>query len=107
MVNKSKIEPSLTQKYIDSLREEVKVTDPDWVNIDMAKEFFASTSKLGSLEGADTSTVSVFEDGELIGYLFVTKDITSSKGYSSQEFDMLVRLGLDGKLTGAESIKSQ
>ena len=30
------------------------------------------------------------------------KDITSSKGYSSQEFDMLVGLGLDGKLTGAK-----
>ena len=72
-VNKSKIEPSLTQKYIDSLREgKWGITDPDWVNIDMAKEFFPSTSKLGSLEG-DPPTVSVFEDGELIGYLFVTK----------------------------------
>ena len=95
-------EPSLTQKYIDSLREgKWGITDPDWVNLDMAKEFFPNTSKLGPLEG-DPPSVSVFEDGELIGYLFVTKDITSSKGYSSQEFDMLVGLGLDGKLTGAK-----
>ena len=46
-INKSKIEPSLTQKYIDSLREgKWGITDPDWVNIDMAKEFFTSTSKI-------------------------------------------------------------
>ena len=101
-VNKSKIEPSLTQKYIDSLREgKWGISDPDWVALDIAKEFFPNSSKLGALEG-DPPTVSVFKDGELIGYLFVTKDITSSKGYSSQEFDMLVGLGLDGKLTGAK-----
>ena len=98
-------EPSLTQKYIDSLREgKWGITDPKWVNLSTAKEFFPNTSKLGSLEG-DPPTVSVFENGELIGYLFVTKNITSSKGYSSQEFDMLVGLGLDGKLTGAKVLK--
>ena len=70
----------------------------------MAKDFFSNVSKLGSLEG-DPPTVSVFEDEELVGYLFVTKAITSSKGYSSQEFDMLVGLGLDGKLTGAKVLK--
>ncbi|RPH03234.1 MAG: 4Fe-4S binding protein [Alphaproteobacteria bacterium TMED93] len=70
----------------------------------MAKDFFSNVSKLSSLEG-DPPTVSVFEDGELVGYLFVTRAITSSKGYSSQEFDMLVGLGLDGKLTGAKVLK--
>ena len=70
----------------------------------MAKYFFSNVSKLGSLEG-DPPTVSVFEDGELVGYLFITRAITSSKGYSSQEFDMLVGLGLDGKLTGAKVLK--
>ena len=34
----------------------------------------------------------MFSKGELIGYLFLTKDITSSKGYSSQTFEMLVGL---------------
>ena len=44
----------------------------------------------------------MFSNGELIGYLFVTKDITSSKGYSSQTFDMMVGLKLDGKIAGAK-----
>ena len=56
------------------------------------------------MEG-DPPSVSVFEKGELVGYLFVTKDITSSKGYSSQTFDMLVSLKLDGKLAGAKVLK--
>ena len=96
---------SLTQKYIDSLREgKWGITDPDWVDINLAKEFFPEATKLGSLEG-DPPTVSVLKDGELEGYLFVTKDITSSKGYSSQVFDMLVGLRLDGKLAGAKVLK--
>lgn len=56
------------------------------------------------MEG-DPPSVSVFEKGELVGYLFVTKDITASKGYSSQTFDMLVSLKLDGKLAGAKILK--
>ena len=46
--------------------------------------------------------VSVLKKGEVIGYLFVTKDITSSKGYASLTFDILVGLQLDGKIAGAK-----
>ena len=36
------MEQSLTQKYIDSLREgKWGITDPDWVKIEMAREFFS------------------------------------------------------------------
>ena len=52
---------SLTQKYIDSLREgKWGITDPDWVDINLAKEFFPEATKLGSLEG-DPLSVSVFK----------------------------------------------
>ena len=100
--NKNKDEKSLTQKYIDSLREgKWGITDPDWVNISNAQIFFSSADKLSSLQ-SDPPSVSVFSKGELIGYLFLTKDITSSKGYSSQTFEMLVGLKLDGKIAGAK-----
>ena len=100
--NKNKDEKSLTQKYIDSLREgKWGITDPDWVNISNAQIFFPSADKLSSLQ-SDPPSVSVFSKGELIGYLFLTKDITSSKGYSSQTFEMLVGLKLDGKIAGAK-----
>ena len=72
-------EESLTNKYINSLREgKWGASEPSWVKIKQAKEFFPNATKLGRLEG-DPPAVSVLNKGELIGYLFVTKDITSSK----------------------------
>ena len=98
---------SLTNKYINSLREgKWGASDPSWVKKEVAKEFFPKVTKLGRLEG-DPPTVSVFSKGELVGYLFVTKDITSSKGYASLTFDMLVGLRLDGKLAGAKVLDHQ
>ncbi|GIR09727.1 MAG: FMN-binding protein [Alphaproteobacteria bacterium] len=100
-------EESLTNKYINSLREgKWGASDPSWVKKEVAKEFFPKVTKLGRLEG-DPPTVSVFSKGELVGYLFVTKDITSSKGYASLTFDMLVGLRLDGKLAGAKVLDHQ
>ena len=100
-------EESLTNKYINSLREgKWGASDPGWVKKEIAKEFFPKVTKLGRLEG-DPPTVSVFNKGELVGYLFVTKDITSSKGYASLTFDMLVGLRLDGKLAGAKVLDHQ
>ena len=100
-------EESLTNKYINSLREgKWGASDPSWVKKEVAKEFFPKVTKLGRLEG-DPPTVSVFSKGELVGYLFVTKDITSSKGYASLTFDMLVGLRLDGKLAGAKVLGHQ
>ena len=98
---------SLTNKYINSLREgKWGASDPSWVKKNIAKKFFPSVTKLGRLEG-DPPTVSVFNKGKLLGYLFVTKDITSSKGYASLTFDMLVGLKLDGKLAGAKVLSHQ
>ncbi len=100
-------EESLTNKYINSLREgKWGASDPSWVKKDIAKKFFPKVTKLGRLEG-EPPTVSVFNKGELLGYLFITKDITSSKGYSSLTFDMLVALKLDGKLAGAKVLSHQ
>ena len=98
-------EESLTNKYINSLREgKWGASEPDWVTVKQAKEFFPNVTKLGRLEG-DPPTVSVLKKGEVIGYLFVTKDITSSKGYASLTFDMLVGLKLNGKIAGAKVLK--
>lgn len=100
-------EESLTNKYINSLRDgKWGASDPSWVKKDIAKKFFPNATKLSRLEG-DPPTVSVFNKGELLGYLFVTKDITSSKGYASLTFDMLVALKLNGKLAGAKVLSHQ
>jgi len=99
-----KKEESLTTSYINSLRSgKWGASDPAWVNLDLAKEFFPEATKIGRLEG-EIPSASVSSDENLLGYLFITKDITSSKGYSSQEFDIVVGLRLDGKLAGAKVI---
>ena len=102
---KEEEEEYLTQKFIDNLRAgKWGASDPDWVNLDLAKTFFPDATEIGRLEG-EIPSVSVFAEKKLLGYFFMTRDITSSLGYSSQVFDIVVGLGLDGKLTGASVIK--
>ena len=102
---KEEEEEYLTQKFIDNLRAgKWGASDPDWVNLDLAKTFFPNATEIGRLEG-EIPSVSVFAEKKLLGYFFMTRDITSSLGYSSQVFDIVVGLGLDGKLTGASVIK--
>ena len=99
-----KKEESLTTSYINSLRSgKWGASDPAWVNLDLAKEFFPEATKIGRLEG-DVPSAAVSSEANLIGYMFITKDITSSLGYSSQVFDIVVALRLDGKLAGAKVI---
>ena len=90
------VKDSLTTSYIDSMRAgKWGASDPDWVNLDLAKSFFQDAALIGFLEG-DIPTVSVMsgEDlntGEdLLGYMFMTRDITMSRGFSSQIFDIVV-----------------
>ena len=99
-----KKEESLTTSYINSLRSgKWGASDPAWVNLDLAKEFFPEATKIGRLEG-DVPSAAVSSEANLLGYMFITKDITSSLGYSSQVFDIVVALRLDGKLAGAKVI---
>ena len=104
------VKESLTTSYINSMRAgKWGASDPGWVNLDLAKTFFPDAAMIGFLEG-DIPTVAVMsgEDlntGEdLLGYMFMTRDITISRGFSSQIFDIVVGLGLDGKLAGATVI---
>ena len=95
---------SLTTSYINSLRSgKWGASDPAWVNLELAQEFFPEATKIGRLEG-DVPSAAVSSENNLLGYLFITKDITSSLGYSSQVFDIVVGLKLDGRLAGAKVI---
>ena len=95
---------SLTTSYINSLRSgKWGASDPAWVNLELAQEFFPEATKIGRLEG-DVPSAAISSENNLLGYLFITKDITSSLGYSSQVFDIVVGLKLDGRLAGAKVI---
>ena len=95
---------SLTTSYINSLRSgKWGASDPAWVNLELAQEFFPEATKIGRLEG-DVPSAAISSENNLLGYLFITRDITSSLGYSSQVFDIVVGLKLDGRLAGAKVI---
>jgi len=42
-----------------------------------------------------------YRDGELIGYVFQTREVVQSVGYSGKPLDVLVGIDLDGRITGA------
>ena len=72
----------------------------DWLTIDLAQTLFPEVTSVEPLE-ADPRVAPVFADGTLAGYVFATRDITESLGFSSLEFVIAVGLRLDGTLAGA------
>ncbi len=71
-----------------------------WLSLRLAKEIFPGAEKVTKLDGSPPAA-SVIVDGKHAGYLFVTRDMTGSRGFSSQIFTIAVGLKLDGSLAGA------
>jgi NosR/NirI family transcriptional regulator, nitrous oxide reductase regulator len=53
----------------------------------------------------EPAAMPAYRDGELIGYVFHTREAVQSAGYSGKPLDVLVGLGLDGRITGAEILE--
>jgi len=75
----------------------------DWLTIDLAKELFPEAEEIEPLE-ADPRVAPVYAGGVLQGYVFATRDITDSLGFSSIEFLIAVGLRVDGTLGGAKVV---
>ncbi|GEM_PF-59783 len=71
-----------------------------WLSLRLAKEIFTGAEKVTKLEGSPPAA-SVTVGGNLAGYIFVTRDMTPSRGFASQIFTIAVGLKLDGSLAGA------
>lgn len=76
----------------------------DWLTVELAKELFAEAEDVEPLE-ADPRVAPVFSGGVLQGYIFATRDITESLGFSSLEFVIAVGLRVDGTLAGAKVVE--
>jgi transcriptional regulator of nitric oxide reductase len=61
-------------------------------------------TRIGEPTG-EPAAVPAYRDGELIGYVFHTREVVQSAGYSGKPLDVLVGLGLDGRITGAEILE--
>ena len=53
----------------------------------------------------DLPVAPVLKDGETIGYAFITSDFVGTAGYSGKPIHVMVALGKDGKILGAELVK--
>ncbi len=75
----------------------------DWLSFELVQELFPNADTVQPMEG-DPPVAPVYAGGVLQGYVFVTRDITESLGFSSLEFLVAVGLRLDGTLAGARVV---
>ena len=75
----------------------------DWLSFELVQELFADADAVEPME-PDPPVAPIFAGGVLQGYVFVTRDITESLGFSSLEFLIAVGLRLDGTLAGARVV---
>jgi NosR/NirI family transcriptional regulator, nitrous oxide reductase regulator len=65
------------------------------------EKIFPAASHLGPFEGTPRAAPALDNQGNTIGYVFLTSDIVKATGYSGKPITTAVGLGLDGLLTGA------
>ncbi|GAA0594560.1 regulatory protein NosR [Craurococcus roseus] len=65
---------------------------------------FPGADRFGAPEGAPPAAPA-YRGGELLGYLLSTKQVTAGGGYGARPLDVLVGLGLDCRIAGAELLE--
>jgi len=63
-------------------------------------EVFPQATAFGAMEG-DPPAAPVYRDGSLAGYVFSTRQVVASAGFSGKPLDILTGIDLDGRITGA------
>ena len=63
-------------------------------------EVMPEATRVGAMAG-EPPAAPAYRDDELLGYVFHTREVVASVGYSGKPLDVLVGLGLDGRITGA------
>jgi transcriptional regulator of nitric oxide reductase/ferredoxin len=68
------------------------------------EEVMPGATRVGEVTG-EPAAMPAYRQSELIGYVFHTREVVQSVGYSGKPLDVLVGLGLDGRITGAEILE--
>ena len=66
-----------------------------------AAEVFPGADRLGPVEGTPP-VAGAYAGDELLGYVYITTDVVSTRGYSSFPIDTLISLSLDGTIVAAK-----
>jgi transcriptional regulator of nitric oxide reductase/ferredoxin len=80
---------------------QVKAGDTDAVAI---RRLVPSMTAVGAFGGTPPSAP-VYQQDRVIAYIFRTRQVIASKGYSGKPLDVLVALDLDGRIVGAEILE--
>jgi len=80
---------------------QVKADDTDAVAI---RRLVPSMTAVGAFGGTPPSAP-VYQQDRVIAYIFRTRQVIASKGYSGKPLDVLVALDLDGRIVGAEILE--
>ncbi len=67
---------------------------------DRLRSLVPGAERLGPFEG-DPPAAAALRGDELLGYVFSTRQVVNSTGFSGKPLDILVGLDLDGRITGA------
>ncbi|MHA1113906.1 MAG: 4Fe-4S binding protein [Alphaproteobacteria bacterium] len=68
------------------------------------RSVFADAERFGPLTGTPPAAAA-YRDGKIVGYLFHTRQVVASVGFSRQPLDVLIGLGMDGLITGARIVE--
>lgn len=76
------------------------------IDLTAARAVVPEATAIGAFAGTPPSAPAFVED-RVVAYLFRTRQVIASKGYSGKPLDILVGLGLDGRITGAKILEHQ
>lgn len=77
-------------------QEAADYSPPEWA----MRQAFPSGDAFGPIEGSPPAAA-VYQDGQLAGYVFSSRQTVQSTGYSAKPLDVVVGLDLEGIITGA------
>lgn len=72
--------------------------DPSW------RELVPTADRIGPIEGT-VPAAPAFRQDQLVGWVFSTRAVVASTGFSGKPLDIAVGLGLDGRITGARLLE--
>jgi NosR/NirI family nitrous oxide reductase transcriptional regulator len=67
-------------------------------------EVFPGADRLGPVEGSPPAA-GAYAGDKLLGYVFLNSDLVDATGYSGKPINILIGLGLDGKIAGARLVE--
>jgi transcriptional regulator of nitric oxide reductase len=70
------------------------------ISPEQLEQAMPGATRIGEATG-NPAAAPAYRDGELIGYVFHSREVVQSVGYSGKPLDVLVGLDLDARITGA------